>query len=135
MWLAGAPGAGKGAMTPIIKEYRGITAPPIEVGSLLTSPAALALKAQGKLVGDAQVIELLLESLLRPEYSTGVVVDGCPRTKEQAECIKLLFDHMQLLRSKYANTEHAAKFRRPIFRQSRDIELKHAPCMDWFLCS
>ncbi len=59
-------------MTPIIKEYRGITAPPIEVGALLTSPAALALKAQGKLVGDQQVMELLLESLLAPELATGV---------------------------------------------------------------
>jgi adenylate kinase len=116
MWLAGAPGAGKGAMTPIIKEYRGITAPPIEVGDLLTSPAAQALKAQGKLVGDQQVIELLLESLLKPEYATGCVVDGFPRTKEQAECIKLLFDHMQLLRAKYASVpELAGKFRRPIF--------------------
>jgi len=116
MWLAGAPGAGKGAMTPIIKEYRGITSPPIEVGALLTSPAALALKAQGKLVGDQQVLELLLESLLRPEYRTGVVVDGFPRTKEQAECIKLLFDKMQHLRAKYAaQPEHAGKFRRPIF--------------------
>ena len=116
MWLAGAPGAGKGAMTPIIKEYRGITSRPIEVGELLTSPGALALKAQGKLVGDQQVMELLLESLLRPEYATGVVVDGFPRTKEQAECIKLLFDHMQLLRAKFANDPVlSAKFRRPIF--------------------
>lgn len=116
MWLAGAPGAGKGAMTPIIQQYRGIMAQPIEVGALLTSPAAQALKAQGKLVGDQQVMELLLEALLKPEYATGVVVDGFPRTREQAECIKLLFDAIQGLRAKYGTTpEMEQKFRRPIF--------------------
>ncbi len=31
------------------------------------------------LVGDAQVVELLLEQLLKKEYSTGVLVDGFPR--------------------------------------------------------
>jgi adenylate kinase len=68
LWLAGAPGAGKGAMTRIIQEYRGITTQPIEVGAMLTSPAALALKAQGKLVGDQQVLELLLGNLLRVRH-------------------------------------------------------------------
>jgi hypothetical protein len=86
-------------MTPIIAEYRGITAPPIEVSSLFTSPAAVKLKEQGKLVGDQQVMELLFEALLKPEYATGVVVDGFPRTKEQAECIKYLYglDHRAAL--------------------------------------
>jgi hypothetical protein len=116
MWLAGAPGGGKGAMTPIIQEYRGILAPPIEVGALLTSPAALALKAAGKLIDDRQVVELLFNALMKPEYETGVVVDGFPRTKEQAECIKLLYDHLTLLRAKYAShPTHFGKFRRPIF--------------------
>lgn len=81
MWLAGAPGAGKGAMTPIIEKYRGVTAPPIEVGALLTSPEALQIKSQGKLVGDTQVVELLFNRLLQPQYQSGVIVDGFPRTK------------------------------------------------------
>ena len=115
MWLAGAPGAGKGAMTPLIMDYRDITARPVEVGALLTSPEALAMKAAGKLVGDRQVIELLFEALLRPEYQSGVLVDGFPRTKEQAECIKLLYDQMNILRRKYAQTALYHQFHRPIF--------------------
>ena len=115
MWLAGAPGAGKGAMTPLIMDYRDITARPVEVGALLTSVEALAMKAAGKLVGDRQVIELLFETLLKPEYQSGVLVDGFPRTKEQAECIKLLYDQMNVLRRKYAQTALYHKFHRPIF--------------------
>jgi len=115
LWLAGAPGAGKGAMTNIVQSHRGITSPPIEVGALLTSPAAQAIKAQGKLVGDQMVMELLLDTLLRPEYATGVLVDGFPRTMVQAECIKLLFDAMQSLRAKYGNDPERAGFRRPVF--------------------
>ena len=115
LWLAGAPGAGKGAMTPLIMDYRDITARPIEVGALLTSPEALAMKAAGKLVGDRQVIELLFEALLKPEYQSGVLVDGFPRTKEQAECIKFLYDQMNILRRKYATTSLYHKFHRPIF--------------------
>ena len=115
LWLAGAPGAGKGAMTPLIMEHRDITARPVEVGALLTSPEALAMKAAGKLVGDRQVIELLFETLLKPEYQSGVLVDGFPRTKEQAECIKSLYDMMNVLYRKYSTTAHYHKFHRPIF--------------------
>lgn len=101
MWLAGAPGAGKNAMTPLIMDYRGITAKPIEVSSLLTSPEAMKLKSSGQLVSNQQVIELLFERLLKPEYQTGALVDGFPRTKEQSECIKLLYDRMTELRAKF----------------------------------
>ena len=44
IWLGGAPGAGKGTNTPFIAETRGITAPPIVVSDLLTSPQAVAIK-------------------------------------------------------------------------------------------
>jgi adenylate kinase len=100
-------------MTPIIQQYRGIMSQPIEVGALLTSPAAQALKAQGKLVGDQQVMELLLEELLKPEHATGVVVDGFPRTREQAKCMQFLYNEIQALRAKYGSKSD--KFRRPIF--------------------
>lgn len=115
MWLAGAPGAGKGAMTPFIMEYRGITSPPIEVGALLTSPEAKKIKAEGKLVNDKLVIELLFRELLKPTYQVGALVDGFPRTKEQAECIKLLYDRQMELSRKYADTPLYSRFPRPIF--------------------
>jgi adenylate kinase len=115
IFLAGAPGAGKGVTTPQIMDYRGITSRPLEVGALLVSPEAQKIKDAGGLVSDRMVIELLLEALLKPEYQSGVLIDGFPRTKEQAECIKLLYDQMQLLRRKYADTLFYHKFRRPIF--------------------
>ena len=63
MWLAGAPGSGKGVITPLIQEIKGITVPPIEVSQLLSSPEAKAMKDSGKLVSDKMVLELLLEQL------------------------------------------------------------------------
>lgn len=115
MWLAGAPGAGKGQMTPMILEYRGLTAKPLEVGSLFSSEEAKKIKAQGKLVGDQEVVELLFEALLKPEHQSGLVVDGFPRSPVQAECIKLLYDQMLTLHRKYSETPLYPRFRRPIF--------------------
>ena len=47
--------------------------------------------------------------------NSGVIVDGFPRTKLQAEFIKLIFDKMLHLRRKYDGTAHFVKFRRPKF--------------------
>jgi adenylate kinase len=116
MWLGGAPGSGKGTNTPFILRERGLTAPPIVMSELLNSPEMIALKARGQLVSDRDVIELLLRKLLEPEYRTGVVVDGFPRTRVQAEAVKLLYDQIMQLRSKYWGTPTGKRFRRPIFR-------------------
>jgi hypothetical protein len=101
MFLAGAPGAGKGVMTPFIMQRRGLTARPIEVSQLLKSPEAEALKSAGLLVGDRQVLELLLEALLNPKNQSGIIIDGFPRTAVQAECVSLLYKKMHALRTKY----------------------------------
>ena len=79
----GAPGGGKGTNTPFIAKARDITAPPIVVSSLLTSPQAIAIKNAGKMVGDREVIGLLFDELLKPLYYEGVIIDGFPRTKVQ----------------------------------------------------
>src|SRR3984885_16326477 len=49
IWLGGAPGAGKGTNTPFIAKTRDITAPPIVISSLLTSPQATAIKNAGRM--------------------------------------------------------------------------------------
>src|SRR3954471_6047169 len=116
MWLGGAPGSGKGTNTPFILRERGLTAPPIVVSDLLDTPGMRALKDRGQFVGDREVIEALLRKLLEPEYQTGVVVDGFPRTKVQAEAVKLLHDRMMQLRSSHWGTPTGKRFRRPIFR-------------------
>lgn len=116
MWLGGAPGSGKGTNTPFILRERGFTAPPIVVSELLDTPEMRALKDRGLFVGDREVIEALLRKLLEPAYQTGVVVDGFPRTKVQAEAVKLLHDQIMQLRTSYWGTPTGKRFRRPIFR-------------------
>ena len=116
IWLGGAPGAGKGTNTPFIAETRGITAPPIVISSLLTSPQAVAIKNAGKMVGDREVIGLLFEELLSPQYHDGVIIDGFPRTKVQVECLKLFYHAMLELHNEYRATPLARYFRKPMFR-------------------
>jgi len=116
MWLGGAPGAGKGSNTPFIMRERGLTAEPIVMSELLNSPQMEALKARGRLVGDREVLEILLRRLLLPEYQTGVVVDGFPRTKVQVASVKMLHEKMLELRTEYWGTPTGRGFRRPIFR-------------------
>jgi adenylate kinase len=116
MWLGGAPGSGKGTNTPFILRERGLTAAPIVVSDLLDTPEMRALKDRGQLVGDREVIEALLRKLLEPAYQTGVVVDGFPRTRVQADAVKLLHDQIMQLRTAYWGTPVGKRFRRPIFR-------------------
>jgi adenylate kinase len=116
MWLGGAPGSGKGTNTPFILRERGFTAAPIVVSDLLDTPEMRALKDRGQFVGDREVIEALLRKLLEPAYQTGVVVDGFPRTRVQAEAVKLLHDKIMQLRTTYWGTPTGKRFRRPIFR-------------------
>ena len=61
-------------------------------------------------------MEILLEKLLQPEYTNGVLVDGFPRTQVQVECIKLLKEQMLKLRQEFMNTELGPYFRRPVYR-------------------
>lgn len=116
IWLGGAPGAGKGTNTPFIAKMRDITAPPIVVSDLLTSPQAIAIKNAGKMVGDREVIGLLFEKLLDPENHEGVIVDGFPRTKVQVECLKIFYHAMLELHGVYRDTPQARFFRKPMFR-------------------
>jgi adenylate kinase len=111
--LGGAPGAGKGTNTEFITRARGLTCRPIVMSQLLDSDEAKALKDAGNLVGDREVVSLLLRELLRKEYQDGVVLDGFPRTKVQVECLKLLVDKMHLLRNEHYKTPLSIHFRHP----------------------
>jgi adenylate kinase len=113
--LGGAPGAGKGTNTDFIREVRGITAQPIVVSALLDSPEAKKLKSQGGMVGDREVVGILIRKLLEPEQQNGAILDGFPRTQVQVECLKMLFDEMIRLRRDFSETPDAAHFKQPIF--------------------
>ena len=113
--LGGAPGSGKGTNSDFIRKLRDITAPPVVISQLLSTPEAMKIKSQGGMVGDAEVVGILLRKLLSEEYKNGVILDGFPRTKVQVECLKMLFDEMVRLRREFSDTQHAAQFKHPIF--------------------
>ena len=89
--LLGPPGAGKGTHAVILA--RDLAVPHISTGDMLREAArggaALGLKAKefmdkGALVPDEVVIGLAEERLKKDDAKTGFILDGFPRTVEQA---------------------------------------------------
>jgi adenylate kinase len=111
--LGGAPGAGKGTHTRFIMQARGLTRPAIVLSELLVTPEAQKIKDQGGMVGDKEVVSLLLRKLLQPDFRDGVLLDGFPRTRVQVECLKLLVDEINQLHNEFEHTPLAIHFRRP----------------------
>lgn len=92
--LFGAPGAGKGTQARFLAEYYGV--PQISTGDILREhvQAQDELGAQvagimraGLLVPDVLMGRLVRERLERPDAARGFVLDGYPRTVEQARFI------------------------------------------------
>lgn len=92
--LIGAPGSGKGTQAKKMKDELGFAH--ISTGDLLRAAVKqgteLGKQAQGfmdagQLVPDGLVIDLLRESLERPDAQGGFILDGFPRTIPQAEAL------------------------------------------------
>jgi adenylate kinase len=116
-WLNGAPGAGKGTQTELIRKYKDLTATPIAVSSLLTSPEARRLIDAGQMASDKEVTYLVLRKLLEPQYTMGALVDGFPRTRVQVEILKLFFERLKLLRREmHGEPEYEKRYPKPHFR-------------------
>ncbi|MCE5342666.1 MAG: adenylate kinase [Eubacteriales bacterium] len=90
----GPPGAGKGTQAQIVCANLGI--PQISTGDMLRSAIAhqteTGLKAKsymdaGQLVPDAVVIAIVKERLTDVDCKNGYVLDGFPRTVEQAQAL------------------------------------------------
>lgn len=90
--LLGAPGVGKGTQAKRLMEEFGI--PQISTGDLLrehrrrhTKLGLLAdeLMSQGKLVPDNLVNDMVADRLVQPDAEPGYILDGYPRTLNQAE--------------------------------------------------
>ncbi|MEM6365743.1 MAG: nucleoside monophosphate kinase, partial [Planctomycetota bacterium] len=113
--LGGAPGAGKGTNTDFIRQVRDIPAQPIVVSELLSTPEAKKIKAQGGMVGDREVVSLVFNKLLEPEFQNGAILDGFPRTKVQVECLKMLYDRMKALRRELIDNPHLTQMKPPVF--------------------
>ncbi len=111
--LGGAPGAGKGTNTGFILKARGLTCPPIVVSALLDTPEARRIKDAGMMVGDREVLGILLRELLKPEYADGCILDGFPRTEVQVDALKQLVSKMHALRAEFHHTPLGIHFRQP----------------------
>ncbi|RUP15993.1 hypothetical protein BC936DRAFT_139558, partial [Jimgerdemannia flammicorona] len=117
IFLMGAPGSGKGTHTPSILHSRGITNPPICMSNLLQTPECRDLIDKGQMVSDRQVLELLFDALIKSTSDVGVLVDGFPRTEIQVECLKLIYDKMQIKTGQRLTARnHLHPHSRPVFR-------------------
>jgi adenylate kinase len=92
--LLGAPGAGKGTQAHILARHLGL--PRVATGDLFRAaaregtPLGIAAKAymeRGELVPDEVTVGMLLERLGAPDAGRGVILDGFPRTRSQAEAL------------------------------------------------
>src|SRR5947209_7550310 len=90
--LIGAPGAGKGTQATRIAEHFGVAH--LSSGDLLREHVAKGTAigkrakkymASGDLVPDAIVMDMLRKPVIEAAASGGYVLDGFPRTVEQAE--------------------------------------------------
>jgi adenylate kinase len=90
--LIGAPGAGKGTQAERLAERLGITH--ISSGDLLRqhvkdqTPLGLTIKSyvdSGDLVPDGVVMDMLRKPVVAASEASGYVLDGFPRTVEQAK--------------------------------------------------
>jgi len=92
--LLGAPGAGKGTQAAMLTEALGV--PHVASGDLfrlaLQKKTPLGQEAkkymdQGLLVPDEVTIAMVRERLALPDCEEGVILDGFPRTLEQAKAL------------------------------------------------
>jgi adenylate kinase len=99
--LLGAPGAGKGTQAARIIEALQI--PHISTGDMLRAAVAagteIGLKAKavmdaGQLVSDEIVIGIARERLSEPDASKGFVLDGFPRTLDQAAALDKILEEI-----------------------------------------
>jgi adenylate kinase len=93
--MLGPPGAGKGTQAALLAEK--IEAPHVASGDLfraaLKEETELGLTAKsymerGELVPDEVTVAMVRERLLKPDCDSGVILDGFPRTVEQAEALE-----------------------------------------------
>ena len=99
--LMGPPGSGKGTQAKRLVEKFSI--PQISTGDILREAVASgsaigkrakAIMDKGDLVGDDVVIEIVRERLGRADCKRGFVLDGFPRTRQQAAALdKILVDY------------------------------------------
>jgi adenylate kinase len=93
--LLGPPGAGKGTQGALLAERLGI--PTISTGDMLRASVeagselgqkVAGIMAQGALVDDATMADVVRERLAQPDTARGFLLDGYPRTLGQSETLR-----------------------------------------------
>lgn len=96
--LFGPPGAGKGTQAKILSQKFNV--PHISTGDMLREAVSkqteLGIKAKaimesGQLVPDEVMIGIVRETLASEKCANGFILDGFPRTVEQAKALDLIF--------------------------------------------
>ena len=97
--MIGPPGAGKGTQATRFAKARGLVK--ISTGDILReaikadTPLGRKVEAtmeRGELVDDATMIAIVRERLLRQDAQSGFLLDGFPRTVEQAEALDRIME-------------------------------------------
>ena len=90
--LLGPPGAGKGTQSELLRKFLGV--PSLSTGELLRAAKASGssfgklIKEKldtGQLIEDEHVVELVIDELKKSDCQNGAILDGFPRTLNQAE--------------------------------------------------
>lgn len=101
--LFGSPGVGKGTQAKVLSQLLNI--PHISTGDILRAAVAkktpLGTRAKeimqrGELVPDEVMIGIIQDTLSEPGCANGFILDGFPRTLNQAEALDELFEAMHL---------------------------------------
>lgn len=93
--ILGPPGAGKGTQAERLSDYLNI--PRISTGDMLRAAvhdddntighAVRIIMAEGRLVPDELMIQLIQDRIAKPDCKPGYLLDGFPRTLFQAEAL------------------------------------------------
>jgi len=101
--LLGAPGSGKGTQAKRLEADRNI--PQISTGDMLREAVAAGTRfgarakeimEAGKLVSDDIVLGIIRERLGKSDAANGFILDGFPRTRQQASDLEELLDELEV---------------------------------------
>ena len=102
--IFGPPGVGKGTQAKLLSQRLYI--PHISTGDILRAESRkgseLGLRAKqlidgGNFVDDATMVAIIRETLLQERCKNGFILDGFPRTVEQAERLHELFTELKII--------------------------------------